>query len=54
MVGGDFNLVLQHGWRGDHFEELLCETGLIVSNDSQYLCEDDGGLFVVVWALNEY
>ena len=33
LVGGGFNLVAHYGWRGDNFEELLCETDLEITND---------------------
>ena len=45
MVGGDFNIERYRGWRGDRLEELLCEVGLDICNDSSMLPYEDAWTF---------
>ena len=37
LIGGDFNLVAHAGWRGGQFEELMCDGGLDLANDPDYM-----------------
>ena len=45
LVGGDFNTEQCRGWRGDRFEELLCELDLDVCNKSALLPFDEAWTF---------
>lgn len=53
MVGGDFNIEMNRGWRRDRLREFLVETGLVAANDSSNLVPSETWTFRVVWAICE-
>ena len=45
MIGGDFNLEQNRGWRGDRFEEVLSELALDVCNKSDLVSLEERWTF---------